>query len=377
MTENDFDAIRPYHQHEIPAALKRIASDPLFRQLINYLFPADKHELLTQKLMAAKTTDEFQRVFMLPVIQSIIDKTASELTVSGIENISAESANVFIANHRDIILDSAILGLILVKHGFKTSEITWGDNLILSPFIEDVGKSNRMITVFREGTPKEMLKNSLRLSSYIRQSITERNQSVWIAQRKGRSKDGCDSTDMGVLKMLGLSKDDGLVASLKELNIIPISIAYEWEPCDGMKVRELYLSEGHEYVKEEEEDLRSIIGGVVSQKGRIHLSIGEKINPYLNRINTDQRKNEILQEIATLVDKQIQKNYKLWPSNYLAYDLLNNISRFSEKYNEQTIEIFNRRLQNAQEMTGGDPEKTKQLFLNLYANPVKNQLQLA
>jgi len=374
MPENDFDAIRPYHQHEIPAALKRIASDPLFRELINYLFPSDQHEFLTKKLIASKTTDEFQKSFMLPVIQSIINKTATDLTESGIENLSENTANVFIANHRDIILDSAILGLILVKNGFKTSEITWGDNLILSPFIEDVGKSNRMITVFREGTPKEMLKNSIRLSAYIRQSITQRNQSVWIAQRKGRSKDGCDYTDPGVLKMLSLSKDSDLISSLSELNIIPISISYEWEPCDSMKVRELYLSEGHEYVKEDQEDLLSIIGGVVSEKGHVHLSIGQKINQSLESIDTEKRKNDILQDIAGLVDKQIQKNYKLWPSNYLAFDLLNNTSRFKAKYDQKTIEIFNKRLKNAQKITGGIPEKTRNLFLNLYSNPVKNQL---
>jgi len=376
MSENDFDAIRPYHQQEIPDALKRIVADPLFQQLINYLFPSSQHDILTKKLIASKTTDEFQKSFMLPVIQSIIDKTATNLSESGIENISENTANIFIANHRDIILDSAILGLILVKNGFKTSEITWGDNLIFSPFIEDVGKSNRMITVFREGTPKEMLNNSIRLSAYIRQSITKRNQSVWIAQRKGRSKDGCDSTDPGVLKMLSLANDSDLIASLKELNIIPVSISYEWEPCDAMKVRELYVSEDHEYVKDEQEDLVSVIGGVVSKKGRIHLTIGQKINPYLDNIDNEKRKNDVLQDIACLIDRQIHKNYRLWPSNYLAYDLQNNTTRFSHLYSQETIDIFSKRLKNAQEMTDGDPEKTNRLFLNLYSNPVKNQLQL-
>jgi hypothetical protein len=374
MQENDFDAIRPYHQHEIPAALHRIVANPMFQQLINYLFPAEKHDFLKQKLMESKTTDEFQKVFMLPVIQSIIDKTALELTVSGIDKISANTANVYIANHRDIILDSAILGLALVKHGLKTSEITWGDNLILSPFIEDIGKSNRMITVFREGTPKEMLKNSIRLSSYIRQSITNRNQSVWIAQRKGRSKDGFDLTDVSILKMLSLSNNTSIIDSISELNIIPVTISYEWEPCDGMKVRELYLSDGQEYIKEEQEDLRSIIGGVVSKKGRIHLSIGDSLNHSLPKVNSTLRKNDILLEIAQLIDKQIHENYKLWPSNYYAFDQLNNTSKFKEEYDQDTIGTFNERLENAQQLTGGNSSKVKQLLLNLYSNPVKNHL---
>lgn len=374
MSEKDFDAIRPYHQHEIPAALKRIASDPLLQQLMNYLFPPENHEELKAKLLEAKTTEDFQQAFMLPVISTIIDKTSDGLTGSGIEKLSPESPNVFIANHRDIILDSAILGLYLVKNGFITSEITWGDNLILSQFIEDIGKSNRMITVFREGNPKEMLKNSQRLSNYIRQSVTQRNKMVWIAQRKGRAKNGFDSTDVGVLKMLSLSKSDGIIESLKELNITPLTISYEWEPCDGMKVRELYVKEDHEYIKEEHEDLRSIIGGVVSMKGRIHLNIGDKINNSLDQIDRGLRKNDLLQEIAKMIDQQIHKNYKLWPSNYYAYDLQNNTNQFADKYNQETIKIFNQRLKSAQNITNGNNEKAKQLFINLYANPVVNQI---
>ncbi len=373
MSENDFDAIRPYHQHEIPAALKRIAFDPLFQQLMSYLFPVEKHEELTNMLLQAKSTDEYQKIFMLPVIRSIVDKTADELTLSGMEYISDQSSNVFIANHRDIILDSAILGLLLVKNGFKTCEIAWGDNLIISKFIEDIGKSNRMITVFREGTPKEIFKNSQRLSKYFRQSVTKRNQSVWIAQRKGRAKDGIDLTDVSVLKMLSLSGDADIIQSIRELNITPLTISYEWEPCDGMKVRELYLSEFHEYVKDEHEDLRSIIGGVVSNKGRIHINIGQKLNNLVDKVDRSLRKNEILQEIANLIDKQIHQNYKLWPSNYYAYDLMTNQQQFADKYDEKTKTIFSKRLEYTQEMINGDRDKVRQLFINIYANPVVNQ----
>lgn len=374
MSDNDFDAIRPYHQHEIPAALKRIANDPLFQQLMNYLFPVEAHDELRKKLLAAGNTDEFQLAFMLPVIKSIVVKTADNLSISGLENLSHDNPNVFIANHRDIILDSAILGLLLVENGFKTSEIAWGDNLILSKFIEDVGKSNRMITVFREGTAKEIFNNSRRLSEYIRQSITERNQSVWIAQRKGRSKDGNDTTDIGVLKMLSLSGSDNTVQSLKELNITPLTISYEWEPCDAMKVRELYLSENQEYIKEEHEDLHSIIGGVVAKKGRIHLNIGQSLNNTIEKADLSLRKNELLEEIAKLIDRQVHQNYKLWPSNYYAHDLLTGSQQYSDKYSEQTVRTFSEHLELASDITNGDTKKIKQLFINLYANPVVNQM---
>lgn len=375
MPETDFDAIRPYHQHEIPAALTRIASDPLFKRLINYLFPVEYHKELTEKLLQSNNTDDFQLSFMFPVIRSIVDKTADALTISGIESISNNKASVLLANHRDIVLDSSLLNLLMVERGFKTTEITWGDNLIISPFIEDVGKSNRMITVFRDGTPKEMLKNSQRLSEYIRQSITQRNQSVWIAQRKGRSKDGYDSTDVGVLKMLSLSGNRNVRSAMYELNIIPLAISYEWEPCDAMKVRELYVSEDHEYVKEEQEDIRSIVGGIASQKGRIHLSIGVPLNNYYEEIDPELRKNETLQVMANLTDSQIHKNYKLWPSNYYAYDLLSNKKQYADKYDQTTIDIFQERLSFTQDLIKGNHERVKQLYLNLYANPVINQIK--
>ena len=375
MLENDFDAIRPYYQHELPAALKRIVSDPLFKKLMNFLFPDDQHNELTKSLLSSTNSAEFQMAFMLPVVRSILKKTSEQLTVSGIEHLSADEGYVFIANHRDIILDSAILGLALVNHGHDTSEITWGDNLIISQFVEDIGKSNKMITVFREGSPKEMLRNSQRLSAYIRQTITERKKSVWIAQRKGRAKDGCDLTDVSVLKMLSLTGGREIIPSLKELNIIPLSISYEWEPCDGMKARELYISEEQEYIKGENEDLKSIIGGVVSQKGRIHLHFGESLNTTIEQVNTNQRNNEMLHEIAVNIDKQIHSEYKLWPSNYLAYDLLNDTSQFINEYNEQVLETFNTRLLHAIEITGKNPDKVKQMFLKLYANPVVNKLK--
>lgn len=175
--------------------------------------------------------------------------------------------------------------------------------------------------------------------------------------------------------MLSLTGGREIIPSLKELNIIPLSISYEWEPCDGMKARELYISEEQEYIKGENEDLKSIIGGVVSQKGRIHLHFGESLNTTIEQVNTNQRNNEMLHEIAVNIDKQIHSEYKLWPSNYLAYDLLNDTSQFINEYNEQVLETFNTRLLHAIEITGKNPDKVKQMFLKLYANPVVNKLK--
>lgn len=374
MHEHDFEDVRPYYDDEIPAALQRIASNPQFQQLLNYLFPVEQHEKLGEIILNCQNKEEFQKHFMHPVIHSILAKTAGEITQSGVNNLSKDQGHVFIANHRDIILDSSILGLHLMENGYSTCQITWGNNLMISPFVIDVGKVNGMITVFREGSPKEMFKNSQNLSAYLRHIVENNHTSAWIAQRKGRTKDGHDSTDVGILKMLSLTGPADVIESLKSLNITPATISYEWEPCDSMKVRELYLSEYAEYVKEKGEDLMSIIGGVVSDKGRIHLSVGTPINQDLDHVNTSLRNNEILLEITKIIDKQMHASYKLWPSNYLAYDLLENSKHFEKEYDQHTIDTFELRLQKTYSHIAGDQHKIRTLFLKLYAGPVYDKL---
>ncbi len=373
MPEYNFDPIRPYYTEELPEAFQRIVKDENFKHLLNYLFPVEQHEMLTEKIINATDTHQFQLDFMLPVIRSILQKTAGEITVSGIENIEKGKGYVFIANHRDIILDSSILALHLVNHGHETCKITWGDNLMISPLVVDIGKVNRMVTVYREGSPKEIFNNSLLLSAYIRESVTKKHQTVWIAQRKGRSKDGTDTTDVGVLKMLSMTGGRNIIDSLRNLRITPVSISYEWEPCDAMKVRELMISEDATYVKDENEDLRSIIGGVVTDKGRIHVSIGTPLDKELDRINSAQRPNEILHNIAHLVDRQIHENYKLWPSNELAYQMLTNHNEPAGEFNDQTVSYFNNRMEAAINIDASKKEKLRELFLKLYANPVVNK----
>lgn len=373
MMETEYDLIRPYNQNEIPDAIVRITRDPLFQKLLNYLFPAEEHKNLRYTINQSKTRFEFQKEFMYRVIQSIVQKTSDELIFSNFKSLEKDKGYVFIANHRDIILDSSLLAMGLMENGFKTSEITWGDNLMISPFIVDVGKVNGMITVFREGSPKEMLRNSQRLSSYIRNNITELQQSVWIAQRKGRSKNGNDCTDVSVLKMLSLSGENKPPESLKDLNITPVSISYEWEPCDILKVRELFISKQTTYVKNKDEDLFSIIGGVIADKGRIQITIGENINNSLHTIDTSVHNNLIIEQIARMIDQQIRQNYHLWPTNFLAYDLLEKSTKFADEYDETTKAKFDLKLNELYESVDGPEDELKTLFLKLYANPVYNK----
>ncbi|RLD48913.1 MAG: hypothetical protein DRI88_01915 [Bacteroidetes bacterium] len=373
MMASDYDSIRPYRQDEIPEALKRILANPTFQNILDFLFPGEDQEALKEIIANTKSREEFHKNFMVQVISSIAEKTSDQLTFSGIDQLEKDKGYIFVANHRDIILDSSFLALGLVKHGLTSCEITWGDNLMISPFIVDLGKVNGMITVFREGSPKEMLRNSQILSSYIRESVTERKQSVWIAQRKGRTKDGTDKTDPSILKMLSLSGQPPPPGSLKNLNITPVSISYEWEPCDIMKVRELYISQQTTYVKQKDEDLQSIIGGVAAYKGKIHLTVGNTVERDFDNLDTSVHNNLILEQVAHLIDKQIYASYKLWPPNYLAYDLLENTSKFANKYDEATIRKFNEKLEELYKAVDGPEEDLKHLFLKLYANPVYNK----
>jgi len=376
MDEHDFDVIRPYNDSEIQAAIKRIIADSTFHQMMDYLFTPEKKNIVISNIKKAKSVVDFQHAFSVSSIIAILEKTSEGMTYSGFDNIKNNDSYLFLANHRDIVLDSSIIGLAHYQNELKSPQATWGSNLMVSPLIVDLGKSNKMITVFREGSPKELLLNSRRLSKYIRTSITEFNNSVWIAQRKGRAKTGFDKTDVSILKMLILSGESDIKKKLTDLNITPVTVSYEWEPCDAMKVRETYLSKDNTYTKGDNEDFMSILGGITGAKGRIHLTMGKPINDGILKIdNTRINNKQFIELVAELTDKQIYNNYKLWPSNYLAYDLLNNTTEFSNHYNDNTIEFFENRYKNTTIIAENDNDEIRKLFLSLYANPVINALK--
>ncbi len=374
MNELDFDLIRPYTFEEIQEAITRIIADNSFHLMMDYLFTTDEKERVITNIKSATNVHEFQIALTLASVQSILRKSTEGISHSGFGNISTDGAYVYLANHRDIVLDSSILGAQLLELGFKTPHTTWGSNLMVSPLIVDLGKSNQMITVFREGSPKELLQNSQRLSQFIRKSILDNEKPVWIAHRKGRAKDGFDKTDVSILKMLTLSSKSDIKTKLIELNLTPATISYEWEPCDAMKVREIYLSRDNDYIKSKNEDFNSIIGGLINEKGRVHIAMGKPINDQIIDIDTTSiNNNEFVNIVAELVDKQMHRDYKLWPSNYLAYDLLNNTSEYQDRYNGIIRNKFEERYQKTTEIIQKDNSDIRELFLSLYANPVINK----
>lgn len=376
MNELDFDVIRPYNEQEIREAIPRIIDDPTFQAMLDYLFESEKKKLVISNLRNAKNITEFQNALTLPSVLSILEKTTEGISHSGFDNINKDTRYTYLGNHRDIVLDSSILGLLHLQLNFSIPQSAWGNNLMVSPLIVDLGKSNQMITVFRGGSRKELLLNSQRLSAYIRKTVTEPNKSIWIAHSKGRSKNGIDKTDVSILKMLTLSGGADIKNRLTELNITPVTISYEWEPCDAMKVREIYLSRDHNYVKSDDEDFNSIIGGLTGDKGFIHLTMGTPLNEEIQKIDLQGiNNNEFVAKVANLVDKQIYANYKLWPSNYLAHDLLVGSSEFSEHYNNNTKTILENRYKNAALIAQHDNKDIRELFLLLYANPVIQKLK--
>jgi len=376
---SDFSKIKPYDDEQVHDALVRILANPVFQQIIDWAFPKSAHAQLREDLLAAQTSLEFQKIFMYTGLKHVLHKTTPKgLHFTGEEYITDARPVSYISNHRDILLDSALLQVILVDLGLETSEITFGSNLIVNDFINDFGRINRMFTVFREGTPREMLQNAKDLSAYLQYTLQEKQRSIWIAQRKGRTKDGLDKTDPGLLKMFAASGSGTIKERIASADIVPLSISYEWEPCDALKVRELTTKQfGGEYKKAANEDMHSVAKGITNPKGGIHLSFCQPVNKVLDNFDDKQGNNPFLLQVVNYMDKEIIGNYKLWPSNYLAYDLATNSSTFADLYNKETKEYFQQRLSNTLAMVEESKHETaKQLFINLYANPVQAKLDL-
>lgn len=368
----NFDDIRPYYDNEAREVMRRLQHDPLFMQLIKHLWPEMTQEEAFAKADKVTSNMAFQLEFMHQAIRVIVSRSSMGLTCSGFENIDPNQAYLYIANHRDILLDSAILQILLVEHGFETSEITFGNNLMQGNFITDFGKLNRMFTVVREGNSRELYEISQKLSAYIRHTIVHKNVSVWIAQRNGRTKDGNDLTQSGLIKMLNMSGGKNFSESIKQLKIVPLSISYEYEPCDDLKVQESYLSSLHsKYVKAPGEDLTSILTGITQPKGRIHMAVGKPIDKELFQIEKISNENEKIKQLVNVIDEQLYANYKLWPVNYIAMDILSESEEFSSYYSEEEKQNFVNYIKQKSSKLKGDEQSLFNLFVNMYANPVK------
>lgn len=369
-----FDDIRPYYDAEIPAAMERIVNSQALPLLASYVFPERTLNEVRNLLRSFHTIDDFQHGVMYDVNEQIIKNSITHFTYGGEKLIEKNKSYLFVSNHRDIMLDASLLQNLLVDLGHETSQITFGANLMMNPLVVDIGKSNKMFRVERPGgSIKEFYKSSLHLSEYIRHTICEGKESIWIAQRNGRTKDGNDQTDQGIIKMFCMSQTDNKIQALSELNILPVAVSYEWEPCDILKAIELYESRSVKYIKKPGEDLNSIITGILEPKGRVHFQFCPAISEKELMQYNDCTNNEYHKQVAALIDSRILEAYHLWPNNYIAYDMLYGQQRFAHRYTKEEREAFINHLAKLEHYES-DLASLKEILLSIYAYPVKNKM---
>lgn len=376
---SEFSNIRPYTDEEAAEALTKLADYPVVGIASQHFFPEESPDFLKNLLKQINTIDDFQILVMQKFVRWAIDHTAGNFSYDGIANIDPERKFLAMSNHRDIILDPAITQLVLYNNGIPLTEIAVGDNLITNKAIEWLIRSNRMIKVIRGVSSRELYLSSQMLSKYIRMNITEQRSSIWLAQRQGRTKNGYDVTEQGLLKMLDMSGTADFQQNFEELNIIPMSISYEYEPCDILKARELVISRKRKYVKAEGEDLNSIMVGIMQKKGSIHLNIGKPLTQDEIAAAAKCDKNDRYQLIRHAVDLRVIEGYKLWKNNYIAYDLLNHSFKYVDMYSPDDMEKFVEYMRT--QLDTVEPEinraDLRRIFLDIYANPVVTKELLA
>ena len=371
----EYSDIRPYTDEEAVEALGRVSRHPMMPVISKYLFSDLPASTLSHMLRGIGSIDQFQDEVMLAVIDAILAKTSDGLTCSGVENLRGVNGRFLaVSNHRDIVMDPALIQYVMRHNGFPFTEICVGSNLLTSQLIVDLMRSNRMIKVIRGIGARQLYLSSQQLSQYIRETVVSGRASIWIAQREGRTKNGLDTTEQGLLKMFDMSGKGTFEENFAELNIVPMSISYEYESCDSRKAREVLLRREGPYVKKPKEDLHSIMTGIRQWKGHIHLEIGKPLTPDELHEASLCEKNDRYQVIRHAVDRRIIEGYKLWKTNYMAHDLLYGKSEFLDngmygaqdladfvKYMAHKLGKLERRL---------DQKELRKIFLGIYAGPV-------
>jgi 1-acyl-sn-glycerol-3-phosphate acyltransferase len=373
LVSNEYDEIRPYRDEEVPEVMARLLADPVFERVLNNLFvnEAKIHEI-REAMLQTRDVEAFQRRFMVPFLENILKSSTQGLTIGGLEHLEKDQSYLFISNHRDIVLDSALLNVEMYKFGYTTTEIAIGSNLLVYQWIEDLSRINRSFIVKRNIPVRQMLGASKLLSSYIRQTIINNGNSIWIAQREGRSKDGFDQTSPALLKMLNMSNKQKFVRGFQELRIVPMAISYEIEPCGNEKVAELLKRQADPcFQKSEKDDLLSMVSGLKNQKGRIQIQFGKPIGrSALKGLSKEGTINDRLKRFAEYIDNQIYKNYQLYPNNYIAYDLYYNCNKYVDQYTTEEQRLFIELTHQRLKLVNEDREEAMELWLKMYSTPV-------
>lgn len=371
-----FDDIRPLYDSEVPSVIQSLVNDPYFRRATEPLIRPLTWEMFSRSMMACRTIFDFQRSIIHPFMKQLIAKTTSELSCVGFEKYNDGSSHLYISNHRDIVLDAAFLNILLFDRGTDTCEIAIGDNLLIYRWITDLVRLNKSFIVKRGVSVREMLDTSRHLSEYIFDTIANRRQSVWIAQREGRAKDSDDKTQTSLLKMLTLHNSAKPSEALRSLDIVPLAITYEFDPCDYLKAKEYQLKRDNpEYRKSQADDIENMRTGIMGYKGRVSFSFGNRINDTLSQIDPETGRSEVLEIAREAIDREIYRNYVFFPINYVAYDLMEKSNTFSAHYTDKDRQFFENYIagQIAKiEIPGKDHAFLREKLVEMYGNTVKN-----
>ena len=378
MATTEFDEIRPYNDEELPQIFEELIADPAFQKAATDAIPNVPFELLAQKIRACKSKLDFQETFCYGILWKIAADHTDGLTLDHTALPDKSKAYTYVSNHRDIILDSGFLSILLIDQGMDTVEIAIGDNLLVYPWIKKLVRVNKSFIVQRALTMRQMLESSARMSRYMHYTINEKKQSIWIAQREGRAKDSNDRTQDSVLKMLAMGGEGDLIDRLMEMNIAPLAISYEYDLCDFLKAQEFQLKRDIEgYKKTTQDDLISMQTGLFGYKGKVHFQTAPCINDKLEQLDRSLPKQELFSGISACIDRRIHGNYRIYSGNYVAYDWLNNTSEFADHYTSEEKQRFVTYIEQQLgkiKIPNKDEDFLRGKLLLMYANPLVNYL---
>jgi hypothetical protein len=375
----EFDEIRPWEPEELPEVYERLLSNEQFKKVLDFLYPQVPLDIIAKKLRGCKTNLDFQRAFCYDFVHGVLKKMGNgyELDVSVLDNTRNYT---FISNHRDIVFDSAILDVLLLDEGFRTTcEIAIGDNLLGLPWVKDLVRVNKSFIVERGLPMRQMLMASKRLAEYMHFAILEKKENIWIAQREGRAKDSNDRTQEAILKMMAMGGKGSVVDRLADLHIVPLSISYEYDPCDFLKAMEFQQKRDIEgWKKGPTDDLVSMQTGIFGYKGHVHDHAAPCLDDFLRGLDPDMPKTDLFRMIAEHIDHEIHANYCLYPGNYVALDELNGNAEFASHYTVEQKNAFDKYISGQLAkitLPNKDEAFLKERLLTMYANPMRNYLK--
>lgn len=377
-TPSIYDDIRPFDPEELPAAFERLLSDAQFQQVLGYLYPGVPLEAVKTKMMACKTNLEFQLAFCYGFLKDLMAKASKGFDMN-VEAVDVTKRYTFVSNHRDIVLDSALLDVLLYDAGFNTTcEIAIGDNLLSLPWVKDLVRLNKSFIVQRSLSPREFLMASKKMAEYMHYVVGEKNDNIWIAQREGRAKDSNDRTQPSILKMMAMGGEGSPVDRLRQLHIVPLAISYEYDPCDFLKAAEFQLRRDVPgWKKTALDDVNSMRTGIMGYKGGVHYHCAPCIDGFLDNLSPDIPKSKVFDVIAEHIDKEIFRNYRLYPSNYIALDMLEGNEAHAGRYTAEDKAVFEKYLQGQIariDIPNKDEAFLRERMLTMYANPARNSL---